>query len=100
MTTPPTPRPQDAGAGLSDRERIDELLVSLCPIDPPSVITDDLLLVADLGYDSLGLLELVSALEVEFDLTEVSEEEALEIESVGDLHALLASTIAAAGGAR
>ena len=80
-----------ATTGAADRERVDELVRSLCPIDPPP-ITDELLLIADLGYDSLGLLELVSALEVEFGLTEVPEEQALEIESVADLGALLAAS--------
>lgn len=91
-TQPPTHRPD----GLTDRERVDELIRSLCPIDPPESIADDAFLVADLGYDSLGLLELVSALEVEFGLTEVPEDEALEIETVADLRDLLASALAAA----
>ncbi len=99
MSTPPTPQsPFGANDGLSDRERVDELIRSLCPIDPPEAIADEALLIADLGYDSLGLLELVSALEVEFGLTEVPEDDALEIESVGDLRALLASALAAAAG--
>lgn len=99
-TTPPTSSPFGAAGDLTDRARVDELIASLCPVDPPEVIADDLFLVDDLGYDSLGLLELVSALEVEFGLTEVPEEEALEIETVGDLRDLLASAIAAAGGTR
>jgi acyl carrier protein len=78
---------------LTIDERVTEVVVSLCPIDAP-LLTDDLLLTGDLGFDSLGLLELVSALEVEFDLTEVPEEEALEIETVGDLRALLAASTA------
>lgn len=98
MSTPEAQSPFGSGDGLTDRERVDELIRSLCPIDPPEAITDELFLIADLGYDSLGLLELVSALEVEFGLTEVPEEQALEIETVADLLALLASAHAAAGG--
>ncbi len=77
-----------ATAESTDHTRLTDLLLELCPIDPPP-IDDDLLLIADLGFDSLGLLELVTAMEVEFDLTEVPEEEALEIETVGDLRRLL-----------
>lgn len=84
----------NGGPGAVDGERVDELIESLCPIEPPP-LTDDLFLIADLGFDSLGLLELVSALEVEFGLTEVPEAEALEIETVGDLHRLLARSSAA-----
>lgn len=75
-------------------ERLSSLILELCPIDPPP-IDDDLLLIADLGFDSLGLLELVTAMEVEFDLSEVPEEEALEIETVGDLRRLLEGSTAA-----
>jgi acyl carrier protein len=80
--------------GASVDERVTDVILSLCPIDPPP-ISDELFLTGDLGFDSLGLLELVSALEVEFDLSEVPEEEALEIETVGDLRALLAASTAA-----
>lgn len=76
----------DGAASIANR--VDEVIRSICPIDPPP-ITEDLFLIGDLGFDSLGLLELVSALEVEFALEEVPEEEALEIETVGDLHRLL-----------
>ena len=70
--------------------RLDELVRSLC-IAQPEQLTDELELVTDLGYDSLGLLELVTAIEVEFSIDHMPEDEALDVQTVGDLRRLLVS---------
>jgi len=54
----------------------------------PSAVTElepDTELIADLGYDSLGLLELIVALEDTLDLPPIDVEELAEIERVADL---------------
>jgi len=58
----------------------------------PMLVTDasgSSLLVQDLGYDSLGLLELAAALEREFDLSSIPESDALDVRSVDDVERLV-----------
>ncbi len=50
-----------------------------------SSITNDLSFEDDLGADSVDLVELSMALEEEFDVDEMSEEDVASIHTVGDL---------------
>ena len=45
--------------------------------------------VEDLGADSLDLVELMMSIEEEFDIGEISEQDAAKIKTVGDVMALL-----------
>ena len=63
-------------------ERVKELVVEPLGVDPDEV-TNDASFVDDLGADSLDLVELVMALEEEFDL-EIPDEDAEKITTVGD----------------
>lgn len=72
--------------------RLDDVVKSLVFIRP-DVLGDDVDLIGDLGYDSLGLLELITAIEHEFDVEEVNEADALSVITVGDLRRLLAESL-------
>ncbi|MEG0777402.1 MAG: acyl carrier protein [Oscillospiraceae bacterium] len=65
-------------------EKIQELICSQFVVDPEAV-TMDTAFVDDLGADSLDVVELTMALEEEFSLAEVSDEELKAIVTVGDL---------------
>ncbi|MEG0035578.1 MAG: acyl carrier protein [Oscillospiraceae bacterium] len=65
-------------------EKIQELICSQFVVDPDAV-TMDTAFVDDLGADSLDVVELTMALEEEFSLAEVSDEELKAIVTVGDL---------------
>ncbi|MGI6567136.1 MAG: acyl carrier protein [Firmicutes bacterium] len=63
-------------------ERVREIVVEQLGVDPDEV-TNEASFVDDLGADSLDLVELVMALEEEFDL-EIPDEDAEKITNVGD----------------
>lgn len=65
-------------------ERIQKLICEQFVVDPEAV-TMDTSFVDDLGADSLDVVELTMALEEEFSLPEVSDEELKKILTVGDL---------------
>ena len=65
-------------------ERIQKLICEQFVVDPEAV-TMDTAFVDDLGADSLDVVELTMALEEEFSLPEVSDEELKKIVTVGDL---------------
>ena len=89
----PHPTPLPAAALPADvSAQLDEVVKSLVFIRP-EVLTDDVDLIGDLGYDSLGLLELITAIEHEFDVDEVNEADALSVITVGDLRRLLAESL-------
>lgn len=79
----------DHGDATSVDARLESVVRALA-LDAPDALTDDLHLVVDLGYDSLGLLELMTAIEEEFAITELPQDEALSAQTVGDLRQLLA----------
>ena len=64
-------------------DKIKELLANQLNIDK-SNITESSKIVDDLGADSLDVVELLMTLEDEFGIS-VSDEEALEIKTVGDI---------------
>ena len=65
-------------------EKIQKLICEQFVVDPEAV-TMDTAFVDDLGADSLDVVELTMALEEEFSLPEVSDEELKKILTVGDL---------------
>ena len=65
-------------------EKIQKLICEQFVVEPEAV-TMDTAFVDDLGADSLDVVELTMALEEEFSLPEVSDEELKKIVTVGDL---------------
>lgn len=69
-------------------ERVRELVGEMSPLGARTAAPDDRV-VEDLGYDSVAILELALALEVEFDLQAIAEEQAVDLVTVGDIEALV-----------
>ena len=64
-------------------DRVTKILVDRLSIDE-SKVTLEASFREDLGADSLDVVDLVMALEEEFDLDEISDEDAEKIATVGD----------------
>ena len=75
-----------------DFEKVKEIIVETLSCDADKV-TPDARLAEDLEADSLAAVELSMALEEEFDIDEMSEEEASSIKTVGDLVRFLQNKI-------
>ena len=69
--------------------QVRELIGSFVPGGSREVKSTDRM-VEDLGFDSVTTLELALALEVEFDLQDVAEEQAVDLVTVSDIEALVA----------
>jgi len=67
---------------MSVEERVKEIIVDQLGVDA-SEVTPEAKFIDDLGADSLDIVELVMALEEEYDI-EISDEEAEKIQTVGD----------------
>ena len=67
---------------MSIEERVKQIIVEQLGVDD-SVVKPEAKFVDDLGADSLDLVELVMALEEEYN-TEISDEDAEKIQTVGD----------------
>lgn len=65
-------------------ERVKEVISEQLGIEDVGTITMDTTFIDDLGADSLDIVELIMALEEEFDM-EIPEAEAEKIISVGDV---------------
>lgn len=65
-------------------EKIQQLICEQFVIEPEAV-TPETSFVDDLGADSLDVVELTMAIEEEFSLSEVSDDELKKIVTVGDL---------------
>lgn len=65
-------------------EKVKEVIGEQLGIDDTDSITTETTFIDDLGADSLDIVELIMALEEEFDM-EIPEEEAEKITSVGDV---------------
>ncbi|HVH93701.1 MAG TPA: phosphopantetheine-binding protein [Nocardioidaceae bacterium] len=72
--------------------RVRDVVATLVPGGPREVCSTDEL-VSDLGFDSLAMLELALALEVEFDLQAIPEDQAVSMITVGDIEALIAALV-------
>jgi acyl carrier protein len=71
--------------------RVRDVVGSLVPGGPRVVQASDQL--TDLGFDSLATMELAMALETEFDLKEVPEEQTVQMATVGDIEILIGSLV-------
>ena len=65
-------------------EKVKEVISEQLGIDDTDTITTETTFIDDLGADSLDIVELIMALDEEFDM-EIPEEEAEKITSVGDV---------------
>jgi acyl carrier protein len=63
----------------------------------PQTIDRDTRPIVDLGYDSLRLVELASALEDDFDLEAGDDDDVTDIETVGDIEDRVLAMLAEAG---
>lgn len=72
------------------REQINTVIQAESGIEP-SKVTESAGLVEDLGMDSLDTIELVMALEEEFDV-DITDEQAEGVKTVGDIYLLLEVT--------
>ncbi len=66
---------------MSVEEKVKEIIIEQLGVDPEEV-TNDASFINDLGADSLDTVELVMALEEEFDI-EIPDEEAEKLQTVG-----------------
>lgn len=64
-------------------EHMQKIIAEQFAVDPDE-ITMDTSFEEDLGADSVDLVELVMAMEEEFDIGEVEEDEVSELKTVGD----------------
>jgi acyl carrier protein len=78
---------------MSVESRVKEIIVDQLGVDEKEV-TLEAKFIDDLGADSLDLVELVMALEEEYD-TEISDEDAEKIQTVGDAIEYIKSHMAA-----
>ena len=69
-------------------EKIKEVIAEQLGVEDTDTITSETTFIDDLGADSLDIVELIMALEEEFDM-EIPEEEAEKITSVGDVIAYI-----------
>ena len=65
-------------------EKIRDIIAEQLGVEDPETITNETTFIDDLGADSLDIVELIMALEEEFDI-EIPEAEAEKIASVGDV---------------
>ena len=65
-------------------ERLCNILAEQFGVEPET-IKPETTFVEDLGADSLDLVELMMSIEEEFDVGEISEQDAAKIKTVGDV---------------
>lgn len=61
---------------------------------PPTQVRDEATLTDDLGYDSLGLIELATELEREFELPAMTMEEARDVRTLVDVERFVVAHLA------
>lgn len=79
------------------RRRVRELIADSCPRGASAVDSADTL-VADLGYDSLALIELFFQLETEFQVGELDSEKAVDMVTVADIEEFVLTIMRAQAG--
>lgn len=72
--------------------RVREIVGELCPLGEREVKSADEI-IADLGYDSMAMVELSLVLESEFDLEPVDDDQAVDLITVGDVEELVARMV-------
>ncbi len=75
------------------REDVRRLIAQLAPVQGVE-ISPSCELTVDLGYDSLRLMELATLFEDRFVLSEIAEDEAAEIDTVGEVEELVVRLVA------
>jgi acyl carrier protein len=80
--------------GVLDTEEMRRFVADVLDLDPAAV-TDDAHFVADLGMDSLRALEVLVALEKQYDI-KISEEEVKDMTCFEDVRELVTSKVSAA----
>jgi acyl carrier protein len=83
--------PEAQSAEIS--KRIHALVEQIAP-HRDGLLSADVHLERDLHYDSLAFVELAVAIESEFGLPPLREEEALDVETVGDVERLVEQALA------
>lgn len=78
------------------REDVRRLIQQLAPVSGVE-ISPSTELGVDLGYESLRLMELATALEDHFELAEITEDDAAEADTVGDVEELVLRLFAERG---
>ena len=73
-------------------ERMQKIISEQFGVEPESV-TEDTSFEEDLGADSVDLVELVMAMEEEFDIGEIDEEDLAGLKTVGDCVRYLSSKL-------
>jgi len=73
------------------RARVSEVIGQMSPLGPRQATSEDRIS-DDLGYDSLAVVELALVLESEFDIQQISEDEAIDIVTVKDVQDLVVRT--------
>ncbi|MBC7420762.1 MAG: acyl carrier protein [Bdellovibrio sp.] len=74
---------------MSVNQKVKDIIVEQLGVDPEKV-KSEASFIDDLGADSLDIVELVMAMEEEFDL-EIPDEDAEKLKSVNDVQTYLAS---------
>ncbi|HEV2370663.1 MAG TPA: phosphopantetheine-binding protein [Streptosporangiaceae bacterium] len=74
--------------------RVRRVIGDMCPLGARDVAADDRIM-DDLGYDSMGVIELALVLESEFELAAIDEEQAIDLVTVGDVADLVAQMVSA-----
>lgn len=72
--------------------RVREIVGELCPLGEREVKSDDEI-IADLGYDSVAMVELSLVLESEFNLEPMEDGPAVDLVTVGDVEKLVAQMV-------
>jgi acyl carrier protein len=90
MTVPPIPGAE--AATVLDRVRV--LLAELLRLESSDAMTAESALRADLGIDSLGMVDLVTLLEEKFEIRFATNTDLSEIQTVADVTALVEERIA------
>jgi len=75
--------------------KVRELIGEMSPLGAQQASPEQNL-VDDLGYDSVSFLELALAIEAEFDIFAIDEEQAASLVTVGDIEELMVKLTAAA----
>jgi acyl carrier protein len=79
----------------SVRRNIRQIILEIAPTESVTDLKSEHRLVEDLEYHSLALMELAFALEDEFSLDPISEEDAQKIRTAGDVEDFVVSELAA-----
>ena len=74
---------------MSVKAKVKDIIVEQLGVDPERV-KEDAKFIEDLGADSLDIVELVMAMEEEFDI-EIPDEDAEKLKSVNDVQSYLVS---------